>query len=127
MEKMKTTHLEKKREMAQAKEHPLEFLRLYLITDRSLLTPGGVEEAVQSALGGGLKALQLREKDEDLDDYVTVEWMRPRYRIAAHTFILVNLFVGMTLVIWSFRKRKGPWDTTKDTKSTKEALRETSA
>ncbi len=40
--------------------------RLYLITDRRLLGPGAsLPAAVESALKGGVKAVQLREKDLD--------------------------------------------------------------
>ena len=50
----------------------LNGLRLYLITDRSLFD-GGKKflDAVEAALMGGVKAIQLREKD--LSDYELVE------------------------------------------------------
>ena len=50
----------------------LNGLRLYLITDRSLFD-GGEEflDAVESALMGGVKTIQLREKD--LSDYELIE------------------------------------------------------
>jgi len=41
----------------------LDELRLYLITDRSLFGKNEFLNAVESALEGGVKALQLREKD----------------------------------------------------------------
>jgi thiamine-phosphate pyrophosphorylase len=41
----------------------LDELRLYLITDRSLFDKNEFLNAVESALEGGVKALQLREKD----------------------------------------------------------------
>jgi len=43
--------------------HPLAALRIYLITDRSLFPTGGFLPAVEAALAGGVRALQLREKD----------------------------------------------------------------
>ncbi|MCS5544568.1 MAG: thiamine phosphate synthase, partial [Gammaproteobacteria bacterium] len=50
----------------------LNGLRLYLITDRSLFDGGGkFLDAVETALMGGVKAIQLREKD--LSDYELVE------------------------------------------------------
>ena len=50
----------------------LNGLRLYLITDRSLFDGGGkFLDAVEAALMGGVKTIQLREKD--LSDYELVE------------------------------------------------------
>ena len=43
--------------------------RLMLVTDRSLLPPGGLVDAVDQAVSGGVDAVQLRERDmldEDL-------------------------------------------------------------
>jgi len=41
----------------------LDALRLYLITDRTLLPEGGFLAAIEAALKGGVRAIQLREKD----------------------------------------------------------------
>ncbi len=50
----------------------LNGLRMYLITDRSLFDGGGeFLDAVEATLMGGVKAIQLREKD--LSDYELVE------------------------------------------------------
>ncbi|MEC7641513.1 MAG: thiamine phosphate synthase [Nitrospinota bacterium] len=47
-----------------AEPHPnLDFLRVYLITDRKLLPEKHFLQGVESALKGGIPALQLREKD----------------------------------------------------------------
>lgn len=43
--------------------HPLDYLRVYLITDRTLFPEKDFLRAVESALKGGVRALQLREKD----------------------------------------------------------------
>ena len=40
----------------------LDFLRVYLITDRSLLPGGDFLHAIESALAGGVRSIQLREK-----------------------------------------------------------------
>ena len=41
----------------------MDFLRLYAITDRSVLPEGGLLKAVEETLRGGVGAVQLREKD----------------------------------------------------------------
>ena len=41
----------------------MDLPRLYLITDRALVPGGDLEAAVESALRGGAKLIQLREKD----------------------------------------------------------------
>ena len=41
----------------------LDDLRVYLITQRSLFTEQGFLETLELALEGGVRALQLREKD----------------------------------------------------------------
>ncbi|PIQ97081.1 MAG: thiamine phosphate synthase [Nitrospinae bacterium CG11_big_fil_rev_8_21_14_0_20_56_8] len=43
--------------------HPLENFRLYIITDRHLLPEQQFLPAVESALRGGARAIQVREKD----------------------------------------------------------------
>ncbi|PYM74900.1 MAG: thiamine phosphate synthase, partial [Candidatus Rokuibacteriota bacterium] len=42
--------------------HQLGF-SLYLVTDRSALPATSIQDAVESCLAAGLKAVQLREKD----------------------------------------------------------------
>jgi len=44
-------------------EPELDFLRVYLISDRSLLPRHRFLEGIESALRGGVRCLQLREKD----------------------------------------------------------------
>ena len=46
----------------QHREH-LDALRLYLITDRTLLPEGQFLAGIEAALKGGVRAIQLREKD----------------------------------------------------------------
>ena len=41
----------------------MDLPRLYLITDRALVPGGDLEAAVEAALRGGAKLIQLREKD----------------------------------------------------------------
>ena len=43
--------------------HPLDDLRVYLITQRALFEEHGFLQALELALEGGVRALQLREKD----------------------------------------------------------------
>ena len=45
----------------------LHFLKVYLITDRRLLKENFFLESVEEALAGGVKAIQLREKDLPLE------------------------------------------------------------
>jgi thiamine-phosphate pyrophosphorylase len=42
---------------------PLEFGRLYLITDRKAVPDNSLDERVKQALAGGVRLVQLREKD----------------------------------------------------------------
>ncbi len=48
---------------AAQKQERLEALRLYLITDRTLVSEDQFLTAIEAALKGGVRALQLREKD----------------------------------------------------------------
>jgi len=48
-------------------EVPEEGLRVYLITDRSLFPENQLLESIEAALKGGIRDLQLREKDLPLD------------------------------------------------------------
>ena len=61
---MTDTVLEMTPDPTAARNHErLEALRLYLITDRTLLPEDQLLTAIQAALKGGVRAIQLREKD----------------------------------------------------------------
>jgi thiamine-phosphate pyrophosphorylase len=48
---------------------------LYLITDRNVLAPGiSIEAAVEEALTGGIRAVQLREKDLGIRDLLRIAY-----------------------------------------------------
>jgi thiamine-phosphate pyrophosphorylase len=48
--------------------------RLYLISDRKALVNGMIVEAIGEALQGGVKAVQLREKDLDIRDLLDLAY-----------------------------------------------------
>ncbi len=57
---------------ATATGSPLDFLKLYLITDRSLIPDGDLLKAAECALKGGAPALQLREKDLSANELLSL-------------------------------------------------------
>jgi thiamine-phosphate pyrophosphorylase len=52
--------------------NPHSAFRLMLVTDRSLFPSGGLAEAVDSAVSGGVDAVQLREKDLPDDELIAL-------------------------------------------------------
>ena len=55
-----------------AQNRNLDFLRVYLITDRRLIPKDHFLEALQHALEGGVKAIQLREKDLPVEELTPI-------------------------------------------------------
>lgn len=70
--------------------HPLDFIKLYLITDRSLIAEGHLLNAVEQALKGGVTALQLREKDLPAKDLLPLA-QKLRFLTRSHG---VKLFIN---------------------------------
>jgi thiamine-phosphate pyrophosphorylase len=77
-----------------------DFLKVYVITDRKLLPEGKFLDGVESALKGGVRAIQLREKDlspaEMLDLGQEVRRLTEKYqaRLFINDRVDVALMVG---------------------------------
>ena len=54
--------------MNLSKEH----LRLYAITDRKWCTDNTLENQIEAAIAGGVTILQLREKNTDFDNFLSL-------------------------------------------------------
>jgi thiamine-phosphate pyrophosphorylase len=70
--------------VASVEKQGLDFLQVYLITDRQRIGKDQFLSAVENALQGGIKALQIREKDlspkELLDLALGVKQLTQRYK-----------------------------------------------
>jgi thiamine-phosphate pyrophosphorylase len=75
-------------------------LRLYLITDRRLFTSHGSQfTAVEDALKGGLRAVQLREKDLGTRDLLNMAYMMRDLAEQYNARLFVNDRVDIALAV----------------------------
>jgi thiamine-phosphate pyrophosphorylase len=64
--------------------------RLYLVTDRRLVAPRSLEEAVDQACRAGVRAVQLREKDLDAKDLLDLAARLRAITSSSGTALLIN-------------------------------------
>jgi thiamine-phosphate pyrophosphorylase len=64
--------------------------RLYLVTDRRLVAPRSLEEAVGDACRAGVRAVQLREKDLDAKDLLDLAIRLRTVTSSSGTALLIN-------------------------------------
>jgi len=74
--------------MGKAKKQKIDF-RLYLITDRKL-TSGNLTAAVRQALRGGVRAIQLREKDMETRDLLKLAYSMKKITARAGVKLFIN-------------------------------------
>jgi len=77
---------------------PVDF-NLYLITDRRQVVSGDLVQTVRAALEGGVRAVQLREKDLPPDELLTLAERLRRLTRAYRARLLINSHIDVALAV----------------------------
>lgn len=85
--------------MESGKDKLPDFLRVYVITDRKLLPKGNFLNGVESVLKGGVRAIQLREKDLSPAKILSLGQKVRRLTTEYHAQLFVNDRVDVALMI----------------------------
>jgi thiamine-phosphate pyrophosphorylase len=85
--------------MAMAKGSRIDF-SLYLITDRKILPPGrSIIETVRAALEGGVRAIQLREKDLSAREFYSLALELRCLTRRNNAMLLINDRIDITMAV----------------------------
>lgn len=83
---------------------------LYLVTDRSIITPLSLEDCVNQALAGGVTLVQLREKEVDDNQYEVLAKKIKNICDVYHVPLIINDRISVALNVDAYGVHLGQQD-----------------